>query len=99
MPSSLRLEIAPDGHEAAHEGLRQCSQIRGRWNMKVFSKSSLISSETFFRIGSFGVSLGEPPRSSSQLALQLIFIGLPLMSERGCATGVCSCRGELSRVS
>ena len=27
MPSSSRLYIAPDGHEATHEGFRQCSQI------------------------------------------------------------------------
>jgi len=67
--------------------------------MKVFSKSSLMSSDTFFRIGSFLVSFGEPPRSSSQLALQLIFIGLPLINDCGCATGTCSCSGELSRVS
>ena len=30
IPSSSRLYIAPDGHDATHEGFRQCSQIRGR---------------------------------------------------------------------
>ena len=30
MPSSTRLYIAPDGHEDTHDGLRQCSQMRGR---------------------------------------------------------------------
>ncbi len=30
MPSSSRLYIAPDGQEATQDGLRQCSQIRGR---------------------------------------------------------------------
>ena len=30
IPSSSRLYIAPDGHDATHDGFRQCSQIRGR---------------------------------------------------------------------
>lgn len=30
MPSSTRLYIAPDGQDETHDGLRQCSQIRGR---------------------------------------------------------------------
>ena len=30
MPSSSRLYIAPDGQDATQDGLRQCSQMRGR---------------------------------------------------------------------
>ncbi|CPU68080.1 Uncharacterised protein [Mycobacteroides abscessus] len=30
MPSSARLYMAPEGQEATHAGLRQCSQMRGR---------------------------------------------------------------------
>ena len=40
-----------------------------------------------------------PPRSSSQLALHPICIGSPLISERGRATGVCSCSGAVVSVS
>ena len=37
MPSSSRLYIAPEGQEATHDGFRQCSQMRGRKNMKACS--------------------------------------------------------------
>ena len=76
MPSSARLYIAPDGQLATQAGLRQCSQMRGRWNMKVFSNSSLTLSPSFFSTGSPGACSGAPPRSSSQFADQRICIGL-----------------------
>src|SRR5262245_37439929 len=41
MPSSARLYMAPDGQADTHAGLRQCSQIRGKWNMNVFSNSNV----------------------------------------------------------
>ncbi|MND01199.1 hypothetical protein D3C83_200930 [compost metagenome] len=67
--------------------------------MKVSSSRVRTCWFTFRRIGSSRVSSGEPPRSSSQLALQEIFIGEPLISECGRATGVCRVTGEDSRVS
>ena len=42
---------------------------------------------------------GEPPRSSSQLADQEIFMSWPEISDFGRATGVCSLSGALVSVS
>jgi hypothetical protein len=67
--------------------------------MKVFSKSSLTFSETWPSSTSRSASPGEPPRSSSQFADQVIFMSRPEISDRGRATGVCSCSGALVRVS
>jgi len=67
--------------------------------MKVCSKSSVIFSLRFFRTGSSWVSVGPPPRSSSQLADHLTFMSLPVSSDLGRATGVCCCAGALVSVS
>ena len=37
IPSSARLYMAPDGHDATQDWLRQCSQMRGRKNMNACS--------------------------------------------------------------
>lgn len=98
MPSSSRLYMAPDGQAETHAGLRQCSQIRGRWNMKVFSNSNLTFSTMFLRFGSW--SKVSPPSESSQLAPQVIDIGSPVSFEYGCLTGVSlSPAGALTRMS
>lgn len=59
--------------------------------MKVCSKANLTFSDAcarvFSTIGSRSPYCGAPPRSSSQLAPHSIFIGLPVISERGSATG------------
>ncbi|CAM5568477.1 hypothetical protein EES47_16910 [Streptomyces sp. ADI98-12] len=59
--------------------------------MKVCSKANRIFSDAFSRvfatIGSSSPYSGAPPRSSSQLEPHSIFIGLPVSSERGAATG------------
>ena len=65
--------------------------------MKACSNSILTRSPTwsliFTRTGSFGASSGPPARSSSQLADHSIFMFLPVMSDLGRATGVCSPKG------
>src|SRR5690606_33000176 len=88
MPSSTRLYIAPEGQEATHEGLRQCSQIRGRQNMKVSSNSAFTCWFIFFRTGSSAIVSVEPPSMSSQFADHSMAIGSPEMSDFGRATGV-----------
>ena len=97
MPSSSRLYIAPDGHDATHEGLRQCSQIRGRYIMKTRSYSMRTASSTPRRFGSAGACSGAPARSSSQLGPHSIDMGSPVTAEMGRATGWCSDTG--ARVS
>ena len=67
--------------------------------MNVCSNSALTSVPTFLTIGSSARCSGEPPRLSSQLADQEIFMGSPLMSEYGRATGVCCCSGAETSVS
>src|SRR6185436_3697243 len=49
MPSSARLYIAPDGHDATQDGLRQCSQMRGRKNMNACSYSKVTLSDAWRR--------------------------------------------------
>ncbi len=97
MPSSSRLYIAPEGHEATHDGLRQCSQMRGRYIMKTRSYSIRTASSTPRRLGSAGACSGAPARSSSQLGPHSIAIGSPVMADSGRATGWCSDAG--ARVS
>ncbi len=67
--------------------------------MNVCSKSRVIFSLTFLRIGSASVRSGPPPRSSSQLADHCTFMSLPVSSDLGRATGVCRCAGALVSVS
>ncbi|CNL47514.1 Uncharacterised protein [Mycobacterium tuberculosis] len=67
--------------------------------MKVSSSLSLISSLTFFRIGSFSKVSGDPARLSSQLGPQDTFIGLPLIWLLGAAVGKVSPAGALVRFS
>ncbi|OSY50179.1 hypothetical protein BG846_04214 [Streptomyces fradiae ATCC 10745 = DSM 40063] len=67
--------------------------------MKVCSNSNLIFSETSFSRTSLSRVAAEPPRSSSQLADQEIFMSLPVMRDLGRATGVCSPSGASVRVS
>ncbi len=83
MPSSSRLYIAPEGHEATHDGLRQCSQMRGRYIMKTRSYSIRTASSMPRRLGSAGACSGAPARSSSQLGPHSIAIGSPVMAESG----------------
>src|SRR5687768_10120743 len=89
MPSSSRLYIAPEGQADTHAGLRQCSQMRGRWNMNVRSYSNLTFSVIAARFGSPGACSAAPPRSSSQLAPQVIAVSLPVSADLGRMTGVC----------
>ncbi len=67
--------------------------------MKVCSNSSLIFSEISFSTTSWSPWSAEPPRSSSQLADQEIFMSLPVIRDLGRATGVCSWSGALVSVS
>ena len=61
--------------------------------MKVCSNSNFTLSAIFASIGScFSVAV-EPPRSSSQFDDHSIFMSLPVSSDFGRATGVCSCAG------
>ena len=61
--------------------------------MKVSSKDFFTSVETFFSTGSFWNVASEPPRLSSQFADQVILVSLPVRSDLGRATGVCSWAG------
>ena len=61
--------------------------------MKVCSNSNFTFSAIFASIGSRCAVSVEPPRSSSQLADHSIFMFLPLISDFGRATGVCSWAG------
>ena len=67
--------------------------------MKVDSKSVVTLSSMPLSITSWCIVSIEPPRSSSQLADQEMFIGLPEISECGRATGKCLPAGALSNVS
>ena len=67
--------------------------------MKVCSNSNFTLSAMPLSSTSLGPWSGEPPRSSSQLADQVIFMSLPLISDFGRATGVCSWAGALVSVS
>src|SRR6478735_998859 len=89
IPSSTRLYMADDGQAETHAGFRQCSQIRGRWNMNVCSNESWTLSTIDARLGSFDAICGEPPRSSSQLGPHVIFMSLPVIALLGRATGIC----------
>ena len=50
----------PEGHEATHDGLRQCSQMRGRYIMKTRSYSIRTASSTPREVGVGGRVLGRP---------------------------------------
>src|SRR5690625_6799284 len=93
--------MAPDGQAAAHDGFRQCSQMRGTKYMKDFSYSALIeifdSSRSFLMIGSSSIVSWIPPSESSQLALALIAIFSPVTVDLGRATGKSSPSGALVR--
>ena len=67
--------------------------------MKASSKDFLTSVDTFFSTGSWSNVASEPPRLSSQLADQVILVSLPVSSDFGRATGVCSCAGASVRVA
>ena len=67
--------------------------------MKVCSNSNFTLSAIFFSIGSCSSVAAEPPRSSSQLDDHVIFMSLPVSSDFGRATGVCSCAGASVRVA
>jgi len=83
------------------DGFRQCSQIRGRKNMKLFSYSNRIRSFDSFRsfctIGSVSPVAWTPPSESSQLALHVIWVSSPVISDLGRATGKSSPSGALIR--
>ena len=85
------------------EGFRQCSQMRGTKNMKLFSYSSLIcwlaSSRSFFKIGSPASVAATPPSESSQLADAPMAMFLPVTRDLGRATGKSSPSGAVIRVS
>ncbi len=57
------------------------------------SAATLEHDPIFFSIGSRSAVACEPPRLSSQLDDQVIFMSLPLRSDFGRATGVCSWAG------
>ena len=67
--------------------------------MKVCSNSNFTLSAIFFSIGSCSRVALEPPRLSSQLDDQVIFMSLPVSSDLGRATGVCSWAGASVRVA
>jgi hypothetical protein len=67
--------------------------------MNVCSNSNLTLSAISLSRTSLSPWSVDPPRSSSQLALQLTFMSCPLISDFGRATGVCSCNGALMRLS
>ena len=77
--------MAPEGQLAMHDGFRQCSQMRGKKNMKLFSYSkricSLASSRSFSITGSDWPVSATPPRESSQLADQVICVSSPVISD------------------
>src|SRR5829696_8449125 len=58
MPSSSRLYIAPEGHDATHEGFRQCSQMRGRYIIKTSSYSKRTDSSSSPRMFGSNGGLG-----------------------------------------
>src|SRR5215813_13616484 len=87
MPSSSRLYIAPDGHEATQDGFRQCSQIRGRYNMKTCSNASFTVSSSPARSGSPTACAGPPARSSSQLLPHVMRMSRPVSAEMEWALG------------
>ena len=101
MPSSARLYMAPEGHTETHVGLRQCSQMRGRWNMNessmVFETRRLIWCST----GSVSSVSMEPPRSSSQFGPHsMVSMVRPVICERARAVGTARCpAGALSSLS
>ena len=100
MPSSSRLYTEPDGQDATHVGLRQCSHRRGKYIMKVFSNVPYIS----FCMLSNSLSLlrwaNSPPRSSSQFGPHSIFsIFFPVSTEMGRAVGGVCDSGALCRCS
>src|SRR6478735_10302452 len=100
IPSSTRLYIAPDGQADTQAGLRQCSHSRGRWKRKVCSNSNLtLSAHSPLRLGSAPAFSGAPPSPSSQLAPQVMAVGLPVRTERGRATGMSGPAGALTRLS
>ncbi len=67
--------------------------------MKAFSYSAFTSSLILASSGSWSMVSSEPPRLSSQFADQEIFMSLPVSSDFGVATGVCSPAGEFSSMS
>ena len=67
--------------------------------MNAFSYSCRTVSDTRASTGSFAASSLPPARESSQFALQAIFVGSPVISDVGRATGVCSPAGAVSRCS
>jgi len=91
--------MAPEGQEAAQAGLRQCSQMRGRKNMKAFSYSCRTFAETLANTGSSAISSFPPASESSQLADHEILVSCPVMSDFGRATGICSPGGAVRRCS
>lgn len=58
-------------------------KVCSNWNLTF----SAACSRVFSTIGSRSPYWAEPPRLSSQLEDHSIFIGLPLIRERGSATG------------
>ena len=67
--------------------------------MNACSSSAVTLSLICFRTGSSCIVSIEPPRLSSQFADQWICMALPVSSDMGRATGVCSPCGADSRVS
>src|SRR5690606_9615808 len=100
IPSSSRLYKAPVGQEATQDGLRQCSQMRGKYIIKVRSYSILICSCIFSTLGSLATFSLPPAKSSSQLdphsGLSIYF---PVIVETGRATGKLSLFGLWMRLS
>src|SRR5699024_8399614 len=100
MPSSSRLYNAPEGQEATHDGFKQCSQIRGKYIMNVFSYSMEMCSCNFLTLGSSGTISLPPAKSSSQLEPHFgLSIYSPVIVDFGLATGRFSFLGLLIRCS
>src|SRR5699024_7654922 len=100
MPSSSRLYNAPEGQDATQDGLRQCSQIRGKYIINVFSYSIEICSCSSCTFGSSGTTSLPPAKSSSQFGPHSgLSIYLPVICDFGLATGMFSLFGLWSKLS
>src|SRR5690625_3202152 len=90
MPSSSRLYIAPEGHEATQLGFKQCSQRRGKYIINDCSKLNIISSSIFSIFGSFGPVTFALANWSSLFELHSGSIYSRVTTDFAHATGVCT---------
>src|SRR5690625_4744811 len=99
MPSSSRLYIAPEGHEATQLGFKQCSHNRGKYIINACSKLNFISSSIFSILGSLGPVIWAPANWSSQLGPQSGSTYSSVTNDFARATGVCSTSSDIVKFS